>query len=43
MFGAIVFTLLVVLGFVGFIHDATHNPRSGGAYDKLKDYMGWKD
>ena len=39
----ILLVLLVIIGIVGFIDDAIHNPHSGGAYDELKDYMGWKD
>jgi len=39
----ILLVFLVIIGIVGFIDDAIHNPRSGGAYDKLKDYMGWKN
>ena len=43
MVAMILSVVFVVALYGGFVYGSIHNPAKGGAYDKLKDYMGWKD
>lgn len=37
----VILIAIVGLSVYGCISDAIHNPKSGGAYDELKKFMGW--